>query len=84
MTTTDRRPALVEAPPHIARLAAKLTSASGAHAILTAHYDLRDALKYQKRAWYVCEEVVVWIQWRDHLRVMERATPLRRPEVTHA
>jgi hypothetical protein len=51
MTTIDHRPPLVDAPRPIAALAATLAGAVGAEAILAAHYELRDALKYQKRAW---------------------------------
>jgi hypothetical protein len=51
MITIDHRPPLVDAPRPIAALAAALAGAVGAEAILKAHYELRDALKYQKRAW---------------------------------
>jgi hypothetical protein len=81
MTTIDHRPPLVDAPRRIAALAAALAGAVGAEAILAAHYELRDALKYQRRAWYVCETVVVWIQGRGRLRVMERATGLEQRKV---
>jgi hypothetical protein len=81
MNTINNRPPLVDAPRPIAALAAALAGAVGAEAILAAHYELRDALKYQKRAWYVCETVVVWIQGRDRLSVMERATGLKRRKV---
>jgi predicted metal-dependent phosphoesterase TrpH len=81
MNTINNRPPLVDAPRPIAALAAALAGAAGAEATLAAHYELRDALKYQKRAWYVCETVVVWIQGRDRLRVMERATGLERRKV---
>jgi hypothetical protein len=77
----NNRPPLVDAPRPIAALAAAMAEAVGAEAVLAAHYELRDALKYQKRAWYVCETVVVWIQGRDRLRVMARATGLERRKV---
>jgi hypothetical protein len=77
----NNRPSLVDAPRSIAALAAALAGAVGAEAILAAHYELRDALKYQRRAWYVCEKVVVWIQGRDRLCVMERATGLERSKI---